>query len=324
MLDAILNFFLNDPDPSEASALILALSLLFSAAGFIGSRIILSLFEHHADRRKYEYQRSSTVNTMRYERELAYTQDLSGLFMKLRFAVHDIGACEESELTRALNKWDKLYRKAAEMLGRSAPLTNNRSLSSGGPSCGIHNDVSRAAEKHGHNVVCDSKASISPIECHPSLYLCGISFLDQCTISRENALNSRTQRAANSQPLLLFTPEDSSKFDVSFDICKHPKAINGIDLEVGDFICGADTLQSEVANEIGVDVALNEAYKRFINCAFCRVRNSETGQRDARKNTRKRIRHEKWVRRLGDSPLHVGKYDRKCPYDDAPARASSH
>ena len=111
-----------------------------------------------------------------------------------------------------------------------------------------------------------------------SLYLRAAEILDLCMKKRQDALHEADGSL-------------SDRFDILGD---QYISIVGAGCQKGD------------------DASLREKYKKFINCAYCRMRYCETGTQGARRSNRRdawRKWRERWL------PF-VGCYNTKCPYDE--------
>lgn len=289
--------------PGEA----IYVTAIFGLALCIASRALLAHSEHKQARRSYEYARSQEVNTKRFEKELHAVEELSRYFMKLRLKTHRLRYCPRGKLDEEIHEWDDLYEDAALALGEGAPVLNLRKLSDGSPTCGVHAKEQPDDERLiDFKAICISLSNLPSLMsgargghggtgeyrsegCRSSLYLKGVQFLDECVAARREALEQRSSMATvvPDELLVLHVPED-------------------------DRYCLAreDRHEPDMSNVADFDRRLGEYYKRFVNCAFCRLRNSDTGQRDARRINRQSARRS--TRALWFP--YWRKYDRECPH----------
>ncbi len=289
----------------DAPGYAICLTIIISVLLFVVSKLWIAHSSHKEERRRYEYARSQEVNTRRYQEELSAAKSLAGKFMSLRFATHKLRCCPDSLFCDAEQNWRAQYEDACIELGRNAPVLNLRTLSTGAPTCGVHvKDISKDESLlidldaigrpfdfgKGDNISADSRtdANIKIVSCRASLYLKGIQFLNQCALARLEAIEERgNDGIIPDEPLIIYTPEDHRYKFPAADYSKPPHFIDD-----------------------DIDARLGLFYRNFANCAFCRIRNSDTGQRDAR-----RINHQNARRaRFAEIFPRMHRYDRECPH----------
>lgn len=279
---------------------------------FMFTQLWIAHSNHKQDRRNYEYGRSQEVNKKRFNDELAATETLSGLFMKLRISTHNLRCCPVEQFEREGHRWRKLYNEAAYVLGKYAPVLNLRRQDDGAPTCGVHFrdrllDDNALVDFHAiEGELSDGFISLcrkssggfaadgvrggerDTIECRPSLYLRGVKFLDDCIAARQRALLDRSSGETYPfEPMSLYSPEEDRYKFISDEYCK-PEGFNDADM----------------------DAKLAQSYKYFVNCAFCRLRNSDTGRKDARRINRQNARRK----RLSKYFPRMNRHERECPH----------
>ena len=264
-------------------------------------------------------ERPNSVNSLRHEREVWYLEQLSGYLLELW---HWTDALEKNPSSERIEKkWSKVYMEAFRCLGRSAPFLNYLDLSrwprnklvgaegempdesTGCCTCGVHFytdehrlgvfeslfrnhedfDCSRGAKEDWSGILEESSGNSessgrAELNHRKSLYLRAAEFLDLCMKKRQGALCGVDGSL-------------SDRFDVLGD---QYISIVGAECQKGD------------------DASLREKYKKFINCAYCRMRYCEKGKKGARRSNR-RAAWRKWRERW--LPF-VGCYNTKCPYDE--------
>lgn len=285
----------------------ICVTIVFGLVLYIASQAVLAHSEHKQARRNYEYKRSQEVNTKRFEKELQAVEKLTRCFMELRLRTHCLSCCPDKKLDEAIREWDRIYKEAALALGEGSAVLNLRRLADGSPTCGVHakelSDDRRLVDFRAIGASLSNSISLlfgrceeSGVEdgnrvcsCRPSLYLRGVQFLDECVVARREAMAQRHSMVTviPDELFILHVPEDEEYSFVGED-CHKP-----------DMVCVTD-----------FDRRLGEYYKRFVNCSFCRLRNSDTGQRDARRINRQSARRN--ARALWFP--YWRKYDRECPH----------
>lgn len=286
-------------DTLEGDLALICFTLFLSVIMYIVSQLWISHTNHKAERRKYEYNRSQEVNRKRFDEELKATMKLSEVFMELRILTHNLATSSEDKLEEAGGKWLQKYDEAACLVGESAPVLNTRNIADGAPTCGVHshNSGSRSLRLIDMDAVYKSFASVgsdntseddAAIDCKPSLYLRAIQFLNICAEIGDNRLKKSKGGTCLKSPLSLHLAESPKYLFPQKDYSPINKDANSVD----------------------ADMELAQAYKQFIDCAFCRLRNSDTGQRDARRINRHSARRRTMERFF---PI-LTKHDRRCPY----------
>lgn len=279
---------------TSASAAI-CITLAISALSFICSQLWIAHSNHKQDRRNYEYKRSKEVNKKRFYDELDAVEVLAEAFMRLRLKMHQLQCCSDGDYDKVNQEWRDLYEDTAIILGRSAPVLNLRTLSDGAPTCGVDSKHMGEDEIAKGVVASDSAPSGISEEgalrrCTLSLYLRSVKFLDKCLeLGREVCRLREKGMNVVDEPMILFAPEEE-RYRFRFD----------------------EYVASDCYDDESVDARLGIYYKQFINCAFCRIRNSDTGQRDARRINRQNARRARLSKRIPWS--RGGGYDRKCPH----------
>lgn len=260
-------------EPLEGSLATVFFLILLSVLSYIVSQLWISHSNHKSARREYEYARSQAVNKKRFDGELQAYQDLSKVFMELRLLTHELNQCRETAISKVDSRWLSKYNEAAILIGQSAPFINLISAETGEPECGVHMQSQSCVDNQDDR--------------RPSLFLWGMRFLDVCTEARGEILKKRSY--------------DNGDLDLPLSLS---------DSDSFGLVLSTEKLFSKEFDSRDIDARLAIAYEHFVNCSFCRIRNSDTGHRDARKIKRRSERRKWWAKKLS----RLDKYNRRCPY----------
>lgn len=228
---------------------------------YIGVQFILAIFQHKADRRGYQYSRSSKTGEMRFEKEIYHLEKLSSALLRLVVITREIDQNSHRCNKKQIEGWESARAKCISALGAAAPFINYIDLEHGGTTCGAlathcdrkKDNKSDDSERLAWFENCLNEGSIK------SLYIRAALIIDGCTrlvTSKYRNLNFR----------FIFPDEVYKLGKQNAQICKTIEHYQEINIE----------------------------YQHFINCAYCRLRDSETGFKDARRQRIKELPHRYW------------------------------
>lgn len=280
-------------------ALFLALIL------YIVSRFILEHFNHKADRREQRYRRASETGNKRFESELDHLEMISSVLLQLVAATEAVTRQDAPNWCsyQERKEWLAAHNAAVKALGSGAPLLNYIDLKSGLMSCGVqvgdsldvNKDVSKL--KGYENLPEYMKKSQ-----RRSLYMRCALLIDACTLEVQDAIGVPVGRLVDE---CIFTADKDSRR------AKDPKGREGATVNGDD---GEQVLQTEDGRgQTKGQKDLFKEYHKFLNCAYCRLRDSESGTYDARRKRVKKWRTE-WLRSL--FPGVYGYFDAECVFDN--------
>ena len=116
-------------------------AVAFAFIVYIATQIILSMFQHRADRRAYRYERSAATGRMRFEKESYHIEKLSSALLRLVAETEALCAKPGGRLSAADRaRWIELHRECVARLGAAAPFINFLSPHDGSPCCGVRDD----------------------------------------------------------------------------------------------------------------------------------------------------------------------------------------
>lgn len=251
---------------------------------YIATQIVLAVFQHHADRRAYRYERSSATGRMRFEKESYHIEKLSSALLRLVTETEALCAKPGGQLRVVdRSRWIELHRECVACLGAAPPFVNFLSPSDGLPCCGVRDDRAGAFQ----HTICDSVSAGTNEE--------------QTAKLREHLASGRSKSLYLRAALLV----DACRFAMLDNSVAQVGTVLPADMfEVDAAGCASDAMSKEL------DLAAR--YERFADCAACRLRDSERGSRDGRWR-----RMKDWVANVWKWPF-AGIYhyfDAPCPYE---------
>lgn len=259
-------------------------AVAFAFIVYIATQIILSMFQHRADRRAYRYERSAATGRMRFEKESYHIEKLSSALLRLVAETEALCAKPGGRLSAADRaRWIELHRECVARLGAAAPFINFLSPHDGSPCCGVRDDRAGAPS----HAMRDSVSTGTNEE--------------QAAKLREHLAGGRSKSLYRRAALLV-------------DACR--AALLGRGAPQTGTVLPADVFDADapgyVSDVMAKELDLAARYERFADCAACRLRDSERGSRDGR-----------W-RRMKDWAANVWKwpfasiyhyFDAPCPYE---------
>lgn len=273
---SVLNGLIADNAPLSVAAAFLL---------YIGTQLVLAHFKHRADRRAYRYERSSTTGRMRFEKESFHIEQLSSALLGLVTLTESLAGENERRLSRAeKDRWMEVHRECVLRLGAAAPFINYLSPVDGSPYCGVRRDATTPKEGYSAG-----------------------RFDDGTNDEQVEHLRSRIQ---NRMPKSLYL-----RAALLIDACRQ-KMARFSNVTVGS-VLAPGLFHTEGLDKVSVvfdrELDLAARYERFVNCASCRLRDSETGSKDARWQ-----RVKDWFARIWKW-FFAGIYhhfDPRCPYEN--------
>lgn len=261
---------------------------------YIGTQYILAHFKHRADRRAYRYERSSTTGKMRFEKESFHIEQLSSALLSLVATTESLSRCDGCRLTFAdKTRWMEAHRTCIACLGAAAPFINYLSPADGSPYCGVRYDIERPAMRSDEDQSDEDRS---------------IDGANREQIERlRNHLQNRKPKSLYLRAALLV------------DACRQ-KMTRFDNVSVGPVLAlGLFDFEEDVKAPAAIsrELDLVARYERFVNCASCRLRDSETGSKDARWQRVKNWFASFW-KWLFASVYHY--FDPRCPYDGSRGR----
>lgn len=259
-------------------------AVAFAFIVYIATQVVLAMFQHRADRRAYRYERSSATGRMRFEKESYHIEKLSSALLRLVAETEALCAIAGDCVPAAdLTRWVELHRECVARLGAAAPFINFLSPYDGAPCCGVRDDRAGAPSHTMRDSVYagTNEEQAAKLREHlaggrsKSLYLRAAQLVDAC---RAALLDRGAPRVGTVLPADVFDAD-------------------------------APGYASEV---MAKELDLAARYERFVDCAACRLRDSERSSRDGR-----------W-RRMKDWAANVWKwpfasiyhyFDAPCPYE---------
>ncbi|MFR8148835.1 hypothetical protein [Adlercreutzia equolifaciens] len=262
----------------------LAGAMAFAFIVYILTQFVLAMFQHRADRRAYRYERSSAIGKMRFEKEGYHIEKVSRSLLALIVATEQLpdgktNGCYPSSIRE---KWEGRLDECVLAMGSAAPFLNFIDLGSGKSMCGVRDR--RLAEG------CLSSGGEMMAYCggydDSSLYLRAVRIAEECSrIACDRGAIGR-------EKMLRIFPNalDGAGPTKNCEGCPAARIAAKAD--------GASAAQ-EVPNATpeASYAALREMYGRFLNCAYCRLKDCETGTRDARRQRRRELR-TRWIKNL--------------------------
>lgn len=289
---------------------------------YIISRFVLEHFNHKATKREHRYKRVAETGNKRFESELDHIEMLSSALLRLVSATEAVNKGEDHNWCshQKREEWLAAHRNAVDTLGSAAPLLNFIDLKSGVMSCGVQIGDSLDAKDVSYLKGYEHLQKFMRKSQRRSLYMRCALLIDACSIGAEGAIGVPVGRLvaeniykADKESRKHKDGQDNSETEEeSRDGCD-PKGQEGASSNRANGNQGSHTEDGEHQPESQEE--LLERYNQFLNCAYCRLRDSESGTDDARRE-RVKMWRTAWLRSL--FPGTLGYFERECFFGGVP------
>lgn len=236
---------------NQPAALVVTLAICFIV--FAIEQGVLQHFRHKNKRREYQYERSATITRSRFKEEFDHTRALAELMFRL---------CLQTEAIKEATNQDKEQVNQVRISFDLFPAWKS-----------IYDEAVK--------VLGGAAPFISFQDLKSGAANCGVRNASPCASDDLSCKSEKdcSQKANHTQSLFMHASVCIDRCAESVDRClKEVKS--PIDFERFD-ICG---LMDYSKDSFG---SYAQEYNQYLSCAYCRVRNRETGEEDGRRIRRK-------------------------------------